>query len=68
MNEPRTIQPQPRDRPYAAVTLVLAVLLLPAAFVRHPGRARELACRRALRMLITGTLNGRPFRLHVPGY
>jgi LAS superfamily LD-carboxypeptidase LdcB len=29
---------------------VLAVLLLPAAFVRHPGRAREAACRWALRM------------------
>lgn len=50
MNEPRTIPPRPRDRLYAAVTLVLAVLLLPAAFVRHPGRARELACHWALRM------------------
>lgn len=49
MNEPRTIPPRPRDRLYAAVTLVLAVFLLPAAFVRHPGRARELACRWALR-------------------
>jgi hypothetical protein len=28
MNEPRTIPPRPRDRLYAAVTLVLAVLLL----------------------------------------
>ncbi|MEV0227950.1 hypothetical protein [Nonomuraea sp. NPDC050786] len=37
MNGPRTLLPRPRDRLYAAVTLVLAVLLLPAAFVRHPG-------------------------------
>ena len=50
MNEPRTIPPRPRDRLFAAVTLVLAVLLLPVAFVRHPGRARERACRWALRM------------------
>jgi D-alanyl-D-alanine carboxypeptidase len=35
---------------YAAVTMVLAVLLLPVAFVRHPGRARELACHWALQM------------------
>ncbi|GGL08316.1 hypothetical protein Sme01_68120 [Sphaerisporangium melleum] len=50
MSEPRTIPPRPRDRLYAAVTLVLAVLLLPAAFARRPGRARELACRWALRL------------------
>jgi len=50
MNEPRTIPPRPRDRLYAAVTLVLAVLLLPVAYVRHPGRARETACRWALGM------------------
>ncbi|MCA2226297.1 hypothetical protein [Nonomuraea aurantiaca] len=50
MNEPRTIPPRPRDRLFAAVTLVLAVLLLPAAFLRHPGRAREWACRWALRL------------------
>ncbi|MFF0860566.1 D,D-peptidase/D,D-carboxypeptidase VanY-N [Nonomuraea sp. NPDC003560] len=50
MDEPRTIPPRPRDRLYAAATLVLAVLLLPPAFVRHPGRAREMACRWALRM------------------
>ncbi|SEG99774.1 D-alanyl-D-alanine carboxypeptidase [Nonomuraea solani] len=37
------IPPRPRDRLYAAATLVLAVLLLPAAFARHPGRARERA-------------------------
>ncbi|MEU1387888.1 MULTISPECIES: hypothetical protein [unclassified Nonomuraea] len=49
MDEPRTIPPRP-DRLYAAATLVLAVLLPPPAFVRHPGRARELACRWALRM------------------
>ncbi|MFI6924031.1 D,D-peptidase/D,D-carboxypeptidase VanY-N [Nonomuraea spiralis] len=50
MNGPRTIPPRPRDRLYAALTLVLAVLLLPAAFVRGPGRARERACRWALWM------------------
>jgi hypothetical protein len=50
MNEPRTIPLRPRDRLFAAVTLVLAVLLLPAAFVRGPRRARELACRWALGM------------------
>ncbi|MFI6510926.1 D,D-peptidase/D,D-carboxypeptidase VanY-N [Streptosporangium sp. NPDC050855] len=49
MNESRTIPPRPRDRLYAVVTLVLAVLLLPAAFARHPGRALEVACRWALR-------------------
>ena len=50
MSEPRTLPPRPRDRLYAAITLVLAVLLLPAALARRPGRARELACRWALRM------------------
>jgi hypothetical protein len=50
MNEPRALPPRPRDRLFAAVTVVLAVLLLPAALARHPGRARELACRWALRM------------------
>ncbi|MEV1174431.1 hypothetical protein [Nonomuraea sp. NPDC049784] len=45
MDEPRTLPPRPRDRLYAAVTLVLAVLLLPVALARHPSRARELACR-----------------------
>ncbi|MCK2217071.1 D,D-peptidase/D,D-carboxypeptidase VanY-N [Actinomadura sp. ATCC 31491] len=50
MNEPRMIPPRPRDRLYAAVTLVLAVLLLPVAFARRPGRARELACGWALRL------------------
>ncbi|MFI6318509.1 D,D-peptidase/D,D-carboxypeptidase VanY-N [Nonomuraea sp. NPDC050556] len=49
-NEPRTLPPRARDRMYAALTRVLAVLLLPAAFVRRPGRARELACRWALGM------------------
>jgi zinc D-Ala-D-Ala carboxypeptidase len=48
--EPRTLPPRLRDRLYAVVTVVLAVLLLPVAVVRHPGRARELACRWALRM------------------
>ncbi|MEU4834202.1 D,D-peptidase/D,D-carboxypeptidase VanY-N [Streptosporangium sp. NPDC023615] len=50
MNEPRTIPSRPRDRLFAVVTLVLAVLLLPVASVLRPGRARELACRWALRM------------------
>lgn len=50
MNEPHALPPRPRDRLYAVVTLVLAVLLLPAALARHPGRARELACCWALRM------------------
>ena len=50
MNEPRTIPLRPRDRLFAAVTLVLAVLLLPVAFVRGPRRARERACRWALGM------------------
>ncbi|MEV4895494.1 D-alanyl-D-alanine carboxypeptidase, partial [Nonomuraea sp. NPDC055795] len=50
MNEPRTIPPRPRDRLFAVVTQVLAVLLLPVALARDPGRARELACGWALRM------------------
>ncbi|MFI9838983.1 hypothetical protein ACIHFD_18255 [Nonomuraea sp. NPDC051941] len=33
MNEPRTIPPRPRDRLYAAVTLVLAALLQPSSAV-----------------------------------
>jgi zinc D-Ala-D-Ala carboxypeptidase len=33
---------------FAAVTVVLAVFLLPVAFVRDPRRVRELACRWAL--------------------
>lgn len=49
-NDPRTLPSRARDRVYAAVTRVLAVLLLPAASVRRPGRARELACRWALGM------------------
>ncbi|MGI5268166.1 D,D-peptidase/D,D-carboxypeptidase VanY-N [Nonomuraea sp. CA-218870] len=48
MDEPRTLPPRRRDRLYTAVTWLLAVLLLPAALVRHPGRARELACGWAL--------------------
>jgi hypothetical protein len=35
---------------FAAVSVVLAVLFLPVAFARHPGRGRELACCWALRM------------------
>src|SRR6266496_1312803 len=50
MHEPRTVPLRPRDRLFAAATLVLAVLLLPVAFVRDPGRARDLACRWALGM------------------
>ncbi|MFI7133584.1 hypothetical protein ACIBQ1_48465 [Nonomuraea sp. NPDC050153] len=37
MDEPRTIPPRPRDRLYAVLTLVPAVVLLPVALVRHPG-------------------------------
>jgi len=50
MTEPCDLPPRPRDRLFAAITLVLAVLLLPVAFARRPGRARELSCRWALRM------------------
>jgi hypothetical protein len=50
MNEPRTIPPRPRGRLFAVVTVVLAVFLLPVAFVCNPGRARELACCWALGM------------------
>ena len=44
MNEPHMLPPRRRDRLYAAITLTLGGLLLPAAFFRQPGRARELAC------------------------
>jgi D-alanyl-D-alanine dipeptidase len=50
MNEPHTLPPRARDRLYTVVTLVLAVLLLPVALARRPGRARELAANWALRM------------------
>lgn len=50
MNEPRTIPPRPRDRLFAVLAVVLAALLLPIAFVRNPGGARELACCWALGM------------------
>lgn len=50
MSEPHIVPARPRDRLFAAVTLVLAVLLLPVAFVRGPGRARETACGWALRI------------------
>ncbi|TDD31789.1 VanY-like protein [Nonomuraea terrae] len=50
MNEARIIPLRPRDRLFALVTVVLAVLLLPVALVRRPGRARELACDWALGM------------------
>jgi zinc D-Ala-D-Ala carboxypeptidase len=49
MSRPLALPRRSRHRLYAAATLVLAVLLLPAAFARRPGRARELACRWALR-------------------
>lgn len=39
-----------RDRVFAMVTVSLAVLLLPVAFLSRPGRARELACAWALRL------------------
>jgi len=47
--QPPALLPRRRDRLYTAVTLVLAVLLLPVALARRPGRARELACAWALR-------------------
>jgi zinc D-Ala-D-Ala carboxypeptidase len=50
MNEPHMLPARRRDRLYTAITLTLGVLLLPAAFLRHPGRARELACAWALRL------------------
>jgi LAS superfamily LD-carboxypeptidase LdcB len=50
MSEPHTLPPRRRDPLYAAVTLILAVLLLPVALVRRPGRAREQAGQWALRM------------------
>ena len=50
MNEPHMLPPRRRDRLYTAITLTLGRLLLPAAFLRHPGRARELACAWALRL------------------
>ncbi|MFD2473049.1 D-alanyl-D-alanine carboxypeptidase family protein [Amycolatopsis silviterrae] len=39
-----------RPRVLAAVTRILAVALLPAAFLRSPGRSRYLACQWALAM------------------
>ncbi|MFI0259516.1 D,D-peptidase/D,D-carboxypeptidase VanY-N [Streptomyces sp. NPDC017056] len=48
MSEPHVIPPRPRDRLFAVLAVALAVLLLPVAFVRRPGRARELACSWAL--------------------
>src|SRR5712691_3313779 len=50
MNEPHMPPARRRDRLYTAITLTLGVLLLPAAFLRHPCRARELACAWALRL------------------
>ncbi|MGY5136847.1 D,D-peptidase/D,D-carboxypeptidase VanY-N [Streptomyces nigrescens] len=48
MNEPHVIPLRPRDRLFSVLAVVLAVLLLPVAFVRDPSRARELACHWAL--------------------
>ena len=50
MTEPHMLPARRRDRLYTAITLTLGVLLLPAAFLRHPGRTRELACAWALRL------------------
>jgi len=50
MLESGACPPRSRDRLYAAVTLGIAVLLLPVAFVRRPGRARLLAGGWALRL------------------
>jgi zinc D-Ala-D-Ala carboxypeptidase len=46
----RHIPLRARDRLYAAVTMALAVLLLPAAFVRGPRRTLHVACQWALRL------------------
>jgi D-alanyl-D-alanine carboxypeptidase len=50
MNEPHMLPARRRDGLYTAITLTLGVLLLPAAILRHRGRARELACAWALRL------------------
>nr|WP_030426676.1 D,D-peptidase/D,D-carboxypeptidase VanY-N [Allokutzneria albata] len=50
MTESRAIPDRPRDRLMRVGTRVLAVLMLPVAFVRAPGRARHLACQWALRL------------------
>ncbi|MFB9908947.1 D,D-peptidase/D,D-carboxypeptidase VanY-N [Allokutzneria oryzae] len=48
MSELRAIPDRPRDRLMRAATRMLAVLLLPAAYLRAPGRARHVACQWAL--------------------
>ena len=50
MDESHMLPARCRDPLYTAITLALDVLLLPAAFLRHPGRAHELACAWALRL------------------
>jgi zinc D-Ala-D-Ala carboxypeptidase len=50
MREPCIVPPRARDRLYAAVTRMLAVLLLPVALARRPDRARDLAGEWALRL------------------
>jgi len=50
MDESHMLPARCRDPLYTAITLALGVLLLPAAFLRHPGRAHELACAWALRL------------------
>ncbi|HJP75261.1 MAG TPA: D,D-peptidase/D,D-carboxypeptidase VanY-N [Pseudonocardiaceae bacterium] len=48
MNEQRTVPDSFRDRVFAAGARALGVALLPAAYLRSPGRARYLACQWAL--------------------
>lgn len=48
MTEQRIVPDSRRDRMFAAGALALGRLLLPAAFVCSPGRARHLACQWAL--------------------
>ncbi|RSN46577.1 VanY-like protein [Streptomyces sp. WAC 04229] len=48
MNEPHVVPLRPRDRLFAVLAMALAVLRLPVALVRDPGRAREAACDWAL--------------------
>jgi hypothetical protein len=48
MSEQRSVPDSRRDRVFAACARALGVALLPAAYLRDPGRARYLACQWAL--------------------
>jgi D-alanyl-D-alanine carboxypeptidase len=50
VNELRVTSPRIRDRVYAAVTMLIAVLVLPVTFLCRRGRGRELACSWALHL------------------